>query len=392
MPTSPNSHEAPTDDLLPSDPPRTVIRAIAWLIIAIFSTGLAAAIIIRVPETVSCPFILVSRHGADPVQAPLDGVVECILVTEGQAVVAGQKLFTFRSDQVRAWQTELANLREDFRVLEEESVKRREAHETQLGYNEAERAQIEQEVSFRRKFAETSRDFLGRFQRLNGDGIISEVDILTRQLELAGAEKDLSVAGKSLQQVELNRARLVADFSRLQRQAEADRDKCNVRIAALTKQLEHCEGDQRHVLAAHDGVVTLLSVHSTGAVVRNGDRLGELARATETPQARLLPTEGGLPKLSTGQRVRLFLNAFPYQRYGTVLSSLAWVSPATVGAAEQAQFIATAELDCATIGSGPQLRPLRVGMRGEARVIVGHRPLIEYAFEPMRQLRENLRP
>jgi hypothetical protein len=105
MPTSPHSHEAPTDDLLPSDPPRTVIRAIAWLIVAIFSTGLAAAIIIHIPETVSCPFILVSRHGADPVQAPLDGVLECILVTEGQAVVAGQKLFTLRSDQVRGWQT-----------------------------------------------------------------------------------------------------------------------------------------------------------------------------------------------------------------------------------------------------------------------------------------------
>src|SRR5262245_11823800 len=102
MPTPTSSNEAPTDDLLPSDPPRIVVRAIVWLIIAIFFTGLAAAIIIRVPETVSCPFILVSRHGADPVQAPLDGIVECILVAEGQQVVTGQKLFILRSDQVRS--------------------------------------------------------------------------------------------------------------------------------------------------------------------------------------------------------------------------------------------------------------------------------------------------
>jgi hypothetical protein len=73
---------------------------------------------------------------------------------------------------------------------------------------------------------------------MNGEGIIFEVDLLTRQLELAEAEKDLSVAGKALQQVELNGARLVSDFSRLQRQAEADRDKFKIRIAALTKQLE----------------------------------------------------------------------------------------------------------------------------------------------------------
>ena len=34
---------------------------------------------------------------------------------------------------------------------------------------------------------------------------------------------------------------------------------------------------------------------------------------------------------------------------------------------------------------------MRVGMRGEARIVVGSRALIEYAFEPVRQLRENMR-
>jgi hypothetical protein len=29
-------------------------------------------------------------------------------------------------------------------------------------------------------------------------------------------------------------------------------------------------------------------------------------------------------------------------------------------------------------------------MKGEARIVVGRRRLIEYAFEPIRQLRENM--
>jgi hypothetical protein len=29
-------------------------------------------------------------------------------------------------------------------------------------------------------------------------------------------------------------------------------------------------------------------------------------------------------------------------------------------------------------------------MRGQARVVVGRRTMIEYAFEPIRQLRENM--
>jgi hypothetical protein len=35
--------------------------------------------------------------------------------------------------------------------------------------------------------------------------------------------------------------------------------------------------------------------------------------------------------------------------------------------------------------------PLRVGMKGEAHIIVGGRTMIEYAFEPIRQLRESIR-
>jgi hypothetical protein len=38
-----------------------------------------------------------------------------------------------------------------------------------------------------------------------------------------------------------------------------------------------------------------------------------------------------------------------------------------------------------------QVLPLRVGMRGDAHIIVGGRTLIEYAFEPIRQLRESMK-
>jgi hypothetical protein len=34
---------------------------------------------------------------------------------------------------------------------------------------------------------------------------------------------------------------------------------------------------------------------------------------------------------------------------------------------------------------------VRVGMTGEARITTGSNALIEYAFEPIRQLRENLK-
>ncbi|HEY6676762.1 MAG TPA: hypothetical protein VIZ87_08230, partial [Terrimicrobium sp.] len=56
------------------------------------------------------------------------------------------------------------------------------------------------------------------------------------------------------------------------------------------------------------------------------------------------------------------------------------------------QFTAAASLDRPFIRVKSEEHPLRVGMRGEARVTVGSRASIEHAFEPIRQLRENLQP
>ena len=55
-------------------------------------------------------------------------------------------------------------------------------------------------------------------------------------------------------------------------------------------------------------------------------------------------------------------------------------------------FFAFGSLDRYEISPRPgQVLLLRVGMRGDAHIIVGGRTLIEYAFEPIRQLRESMK-
>ena len=45
--------------MLPKDPPPWMARAIAWLLIAMAGTALLASLVVRVPETVVCRFVLV---------------------------------------------------------------------------------------------------------------------------------------------------------------------------------------------------------------------------------------------------------------------------------------------------------------------------------------------
>ena len=110
------------------------------------------------------------------------------------------------------------------------------------------------------------------------------------------------------------------------------------------------------------------------------------------PYARLSVSESSLGDLASGQRGRLFFEAFPYQRFGTITGGLDWIGPAAVPGPAGPRFIGRMSLDQNFMPVRGEARPLWIGMKGEARIAVGSRSLIEYAFDPIRQLRENMQP
>jgi hemolysin D len=106
--------------------------------------------------------------------------------------------------------------------------------------------------------------------------------------------------------------------------------------------------------------------------------------------AELTLPRDGVSRLRPGLGAKLLYDAFPYQRHGVRHGTVRWVSPASVTTDGTAAFRAHVDVADATIRVDGQGRPLMAGMTGQAEVVVGRRPLITYAFEPLRQLRENL--
>ena len=376
-------------EMLPQDPPPQIIRGIAWLLIAIFFTGLIAAITVHLPETVSAPFILIPQNGADPIQSSRLAVVSSVKVAEGETVKAGQELFVLRSDEIRGLSTQLNGLAEDLRTKEQGLAKADAAYTSQFEIKLAEISNAESEVKFREKHSATGRELVERMETLSESGGISKVELIRLRLDVAGSEKDLSVARRTLQQVTLDRQRMETEHARQRDEQVAEIEKLKFRVTALKSDLENSELNMLSVRAPYDGVVISLAQRNAGSVVQNGQELCQLARIDAKPHARLLFGETGLPKLAVGQRVRFFFAAFPYQRYGAVDAKLNWISPSAVSSPDGSHFVGLASLD-ENKKNKSKVQP-RVGMRGEARIVVGRRTLIEYAFEPIRQLRENIR-
>src|SRR6266496_2893249 len=379
-------------EMLPQEPPPWIIRSAAWILLGAFLFALLIAIVMRLPETVRCPFVLVPAAGADPIQSPVRAIISHVGVDEGQPVKAGEELYVLRSDEIRGLDTEFRTLTEDLHSKEESLARYESAYAPQIGIKNAEIEQAKSEVKFRENHASTSRELVTRMEKLAKLGGESEIDLVKLKLDLAGSEKDLSVAQRTVQQVNLDRERMETEHVRQRGEQQSDIEKLKIRIGALKTDLENTHQNLLTVRSPYEAVIISMDQRSVGTFVQQGQVLCQLAPKDSKPRARMTLNEVGLPKLAITQRVRYFFEAYPYQRYGTVTGKLDWISPSAVTTSDGSRFTALGSLDRYDISSrAGKVIPLRVGMRGDAHIIVGSRTMIEYAFEPIRQLRESIR-
>jgi membrane fusion protein len=379
-------------EMLPQDPPSWIVRWTAWLLLGVLFLAFIGAIVLKFPETVHCPFVLVPATGADPIQSPHQAILSRVSVAEGEVVKKGAELFVLRSDEIRGLDTQFRTLNEDLRTKEESLTQSDSAYKAQADIKEAEIDLAKSEVKFRANYAKTSHDLVERMGKLAQEGGFSEIDLIRRKLDLAGSEKDLSVAQKTLQQVNLDRQRMEREHTRLRGEQQAEIEKFKKHIGALKADLENAQDNLLTVRSSYDGVVISLDQRTVGSVVQQGQVLCQLSPQDAQPRARMIVNEAGFARLAVAQRVRYFFEAYPYQRYGVIGGKLDWISHSAVTTADGSHFVALASLDRADIPrpTGKSL-PLRVGMRGDAHIIVGDRTPIDYVLEPIHQLRESMR-
>ena len=295
----------------PQEPPPWIIRTTAWILVGAFLFALLIAIVLRLPESVHCRFVLIPATGADPIQSPRQATISRVAIEEGQSVKAGEELFVLRSDEIRGWDTQFRTLSEDLRAKEEDRSRYESTYAAQIAIKNAEIEQAKSEVKFRENHAATSRDLVSRMEKLAKLGGESEVDLVKLKLDLAGSEKDLSVAQRTVQQVTLERERMQTEHARQHSEQESEIDKLKMRIGALKIDLENTQQNLLMVRSPYEGMVISMDQRTVGSFVQQGQVLCQLAPKGSKPRARMILSEAGLPKLAVAQRIRYFFEAFP---------------------------------------------------------------------------------
>ena len=105
-------------------------------------------------------------------------------------------------------------------------------------------------------------------------------------------------------------------------------------------------------------------------------------------RAELAVPSSAIGFVKQGQSVRLAIDAFPYQRFGTVSGKVQTVATSAVNAqgpngSTVAVYPVTVALDAASIAAYGRSEPLVSDMTLTARIVTEKQSLLEWLFEPL---------
>ena len=393
------SAKGPDTPFLATAPPAWAARALAWLLLALFAVGSTTLVLVRVPERVVTPFVLVAVEGVSPVRALHRGTVTVVAVSDTQVIEAGTTMFVVRSDAVADRSTERDMLATSLSGREARIGNEQQRYSNQRRADEQEAEGLARRLSalnaravIAERQAVLAREVARREQRSHEEGLTSWVEASRPRLEsdrleaeLEGIKGEIAEASAAVAGIRYRMASSRAAFDEVIRGVTEEFDRARTRKDALDGEASSTGGTLA-VAAPCAGTVVRLAVRSPGVVVTESDLLAEIACRGVALQAELLVPQRGFARLQPGQTVTLRYDAFPHERYGVRFATLGWISPAST-VSEDVPFRALAHLDEQAVPVDGAPRDVLPGMGGQASILIGRRTLLSYVLEPVRALR-----
>jgi HlyD family secretion protein len=162
--------------------------------------------------------------------------------------------------------------------------------------------------------------------------------------------------------------------------------------ASLNEQLQKAERRRKMVVltAPADAVVLDMARLSVGSVAREAEPLFTLVPLAATLEAEVQIDAGDVGYVKTGDRMRLKIDAFPFQRHGVLEGSVRTISEdafrrdrAGPGATGDVYYLSRAAFDERPLRGMPEGTRLLPGMTLTAEIVVGKRTVLSYLLWPL---------
>ncbi|MFZ3481903.1 HlyD family secretion protein [Sphingomonas sp. 3-13AW] len=327
------------------------------------------------------------------------GVIEEMLVVEGQVVDQGQPLVRISVSTIenggsieRRRQDAIGRrgiaIDEQEPAIISDSRSQISALQAQIAGGEAEIASIRDQIAQQVVMVKGAEGDLDKVRDIAARGFISGKEIREREDRASQRRQDLA----RLQQDEATRRSQVAVARAEMAKAKSE---LAIRLRSLQGQRAAVDQDaadadraQSYVLAAGTaGRVTGITSHKGEPALVGRPLLSIIPEGGKMQVVLNVPTTAS-GFIEPGQEVRVSVDAFPYQTYGTVLARVASVSDAAVPVDSpegdpQDAFVVRADLLSLDVRAYGETRPLRPGMMVTARIMTRRRSLFGLLFDPL---------
>lgn len=161
------------------------------------------------------------------------------------------------------------------------------------------------------------------------------------------------------------------------RDAETESDSRTLENLKIDRANSVAERDKCTIRAEQDGIVTVSDVH-IGDVVQSGKAIAVIV-SDETLRADAAVGPADIGRVRTGMAAKIKLDAFDYQKYGTIEGTVGSLSPDSqlLDNGRSSIFVCKIELTKTRLDGGYQPR---LGMTGTCEVVVGKEGLLSMIF------------
>ena len=366
--------------------------SMTFLLFVALTTFLLWAALFEIDQTVRAQGQIIPMARTQVIQSVDGGVLEKMLVEEGQTVKAGQQLAVLERersiagfDESRAKEAALtaaftrAQAEASGRVLEFGSNLKRfpEFIAVQQALYEQRKRGLQEELATLKDALDMAKEELRMNEVLLKNGDTSQLEVMRAKRQVGEIEGKINATrNKYLQEARAEATKTSEDLA-------SNHYKLNERQSILGKTI---------LAAPIAGVVKYLKLTTIGGVLRAGDELMQIS-PTESEmvfEVKINPADIG--QLRTGLPVSIKLDAFDYSIYGSLDGTLTYLSSDTLaeqGANGQTStyYRAQVRIDAERAKTHPNPKlasvALKPGMTATVDIRTGNRSVLKYLAKPV---------
>ena len=343
--------------------------------------------------------------GVVPTLATRAGVISELSVKDGQVISIGATLATIRAEEDGASPlapgalVEAAIARQDASLAMQLDASFATA-EAQIAQLAAQRGGLMAEIEQLRLQKEaqaglitTAEEDLRRATEIAANGFVSKRDLQVREEALLSRQQGMAQLNQALAAKRAALAENVRSSAVISAQARSQSASLEVNRAQVAQQAASASASRAYVLRASvAGRVTALTAR-VGQPVSPGVQLMSIVPTSSQLTAELAVPSAAIGFVKPGQDVRLALDAFPYQRFGTVKGRIRTVPASTVNTQSPNGSIVPVypvivDIESPQVSAYGRDEPLVAGMNLTARIITEKQSLLEWLFEPLFAVRQ----